>query len=306
MITQEHYRNVLTSLWWSTRECGKYDNVSNRELQSWLPYLSTDQLVQIRRQAVADGHMLLAMPGLLVKGAIHVLHLFATGDDFSLNFRYAYSARLRVGYTYPWQARLRAACTGNNVRFAEQAMTYAESNWGEQTVWDAFHDVMVGTFVTRVQQHTHVYAVGLNRPMPAILADTSEPLVELLDDAIVPTDAGSVAVTPLGVAELVGDRLPWSAQHCGRCGGVPASQPFGGCLDCQLPLQTSPTDHCLALPRHVAEKLATQEIWNFDISPSVSRLRQHRTWLELQSAGGQDVAAVPQAYDRPLRSVDLN
>ena len=313
LIRLELIRNL------SAHSSGAHD-VSDEMLQAYFPQLTPDEIVAVRTSAELTGDHTVATPGLFVQGAFHVLHAFTTDEDRpgTVSVRYAYAGRCPSGYTASYQEEQRRKCRSTLASHYSRAVNYASLRWHGWLVKDTAVDVLAGWTCYPTERPTLAYAVPLDRQMTVILADNTEPLHELIEDAIYCSPNGNpdsvsmlqpqtVFTNPLAVDELVGASLPYMALHCGVCGGEVSPQ--WSCRDCYVQVLpqvfSARMPLSFPLPRVVTSCVRDYPRLNTLRHVAAARLRAHHEWLlaRQRELVGQQPSTLD---DRNLRSIKLD
>lgn len=252
------------------------------------PHLTHAQAAELLETCRADAERTYFVgPGLSVRGALQVYCLdwerrVAPGPAKAglvaqrrLMLYRAHTARVKASYAcreagvpagscfygYPWQT---------------EALDWAEVNYGEELAWDTSREVLLGFLVSPGTKENSAFVSGqftawLDRPVAEIRKDTSEPLCELMDDAILRLSYYSIVQD-----ELVGNHLPVRAVYCGLCGGAVGDT---HCLFCDTPYPPN------AIPGRTAWDIALptkaelgEAAVKFTYPPLEARKWEHRKW----------------------------
>ncbi len=214
-------------------------------------------------------------PPLTIRGAEHVFEMDNSKPKEPV-IRYRFCYRRKESYAASpdgvppdWKDR--------DFGYRERVSTYSELNWGEQLVWD--RSVMSAMFhLADPGSGKEDHPLIATKEVLAMLSETIEningttdfrPAVESLDRAIIACSKERAVML-----EMVGDRLPFAAYNCSRCGGGLLSD---RCNFCNTPIvanMASRVETRIPLPPQVAREIGDI----FTTSPIQSLKGAYREW----------------------------
>ena len=266
-------------------------NVNETDIARVAPHLDREEVRELLEQGKKE-RVAFVGPGLAIRGALH--HYFLCPISGTTMMYRSHAIRLKASYacTQPPRNLLEP-----DLPYLERAVDFAEIHWGEELLWDRANDAVHGNIIPPPgsDQTTVEFVTLFEISIAGLLMDLAplEPVSETLDDMSLGTYRPRFAAE-----EALGQRTPYPANFCGRCGGglsqtkcsfCGMTYDFGGLTTSEwsMPL-------CLTM-----QEAAIGAKYKFEIDPIEARKAEHRAWAK------SNFVLLKREVDPPLRSIML-
>lgn len=186
------------------------ENPTAEDMASVCPHLTKEQALAAFR--CDSGHV--ACPPLRIRGGHNVIAFYKDWKKPTLT--HAFSGRTLKSYA---NGKKHGDIFTPSI-YMEEAMLYAEDNWGDELIQDNWVDVIrfhiqdpTNLSKNGSPMTTHTLMVTINRDWNELINDHSKPESQLLDDAIM-----EMSLDPLIMNELKGGRGGFTQYNCAFCG----------------------------------------------------------------------------------------
>ncbi len=260
-MTSREYLEILRRL--------PIENPTEQDMIALCPHLTPEEAVA----AFAVEHPYVAVPGIRIAGAFHVINFLPGHEEKDPSLDYAFSKRLDDTAATEQQRR---------------AVAYARSHWGNELIEDTWQSVLQIILQDPTKLHPAPTGPGypttvtylwlcLDRGYNKIHNDPSAPEFELLEKSIVFS-----TTDPAIAAELKGGRGAFTDYNCANCGG---GLDLNYCTGCGVEFTDNHvrSGHRTPLSAEMVEKLQN-EGFSFAVDPAIAQRAERQRWEEEATA----------------------